>query len=220
MRRIAALMCAAVLLSLAAQARAQVDEPTEVVNDEFHFAFTVEGGSFVAYPEDGNGFKCIHNPAGGGPGTQPDYGMLVFGGYLYVLSAEQAAAAKLDPPEETVLTTADVHNNTRFSDLVKGAMSAYDREPAGEAVIGVEGGSSIRVPYFVWSRTVGTQTKHALMYSVVHGDGFVNVQVESSRPFTKQQIAWFTTKLRLLELPVVVEDNGSPVEGAGAAEGT
>ena len=110
--------------------------------------------------------------------------------------------------------------NTRFSDLVKGAMSAYDREPAGEAVIGVEGGSSIRVPYFVWSRTVGTQTKHALMYSVVHGDGFVNVQVESSRPFTDQQLAWFTTKLRLLELPVVVEDNGSPVEGAGAAEGT
>ena len=191
------------LLSLAAvtAARAQVEEPTEVVNDDYHFSFVVEAGTLVTYEEGGVGFDGIHNPSGGGKGTQPDYGLHVFAGAHYYFNAEMARAAKLDPPEETLLTVADATNNTRFNELMKAAMSVYDREPAGEAVIQVEEGSSIKVPYFTWSRTVGARTAYALMYSVIHGDHFITVQAEGSRPFSGRQLDWLTTNLNLQMVP-------------------
>ena len=69
----------------------------------------------------------------------------------------------------------------------------------GEASIKVAGGSSIKVPYFMWSKTVGATTHHALNYVVIHGERFVIVQVEASRPYTDAQIKWLTTKLELYE---------------------
>ncbi|MBN2081525.1 hypothetical protein JW859_04870 [bacterium] len=190
-------------LVLAMPALAQVTEPTRVENDTFHFAFTVEAGSLVMFEMDGPGFESTHNPQGGGKGTQPDYKLTVLGDYVAVLNEAQAEAAKLEHPEGegVVLYVEDVSNNTRYNEIMKDAMSAADREPEGEAVIAVENGASIKVPYFIWSKTVATRTNYGLMYSVIHGDAFVAVQVVSNRPFTKQQISWFISKLELLEIP-------------------
>jgi len=190
-----------IVLMSAVAAYAQVEEPTEVVNDSYHFSFTVEEGTLVTYEEGGIGFDAVHNPQGGGKGTQPDYGMRVYAGVHYYFTTDMAVAAKLDPPEETFLSTTDVVNNTRFSELMKAAMSVYDRKPAGDAVVQVEEGASIKVPYFTWSRTVGVKTAYAMMYSVVHGDHFITVQVEGSRPFSNRQVEWFTTKLALQKIP-------------------
>jgi len=201
MRRWLAILAGIAVLAAAAAAFAQVAEPTRVVNDVYHFAYTVDANSLVTYEEGGNGFSCIHNPAGGGKGTTPDYGMQVFAGPVMKLTAEEAKLAKLEPPVATVLAGADVGDNTRMGEIMKGAMAAHERQPAGEATVKVEGGSGVKAPYFTWSKTAAGKTHYALMYVVVHGDYFINVQVEASRPLTKAQEQWFTTKLELLKLP-------------------
>jgi hypothetical protein len=208
MRLKVTLVAALALAILATPALAQVTEPTGVVNGRFSFTFIVEPGCLVTYPENGDGFSAIHNPEGGGKGTQADYGLIVYGGFFYRFTEEMAAAAKLDPPEETMLSVEDISNNTRFNELMKAAMSVFERESAGDAVVQVENGSSIKVPYFTWSRTVGTKTHYGLMYSVIHGDAFVTVQAESNRPFTKPQLTWFTTQLELNEIPEPDTDAG------------
>lgn len=204
MRSIVGLALAACLLLAALPAWAQVEEPTRVTNDLFRFAYTFEANSLVSYEEGGNGFNCIHNPQGGGKGTAADYGMQVFGGVVMTFSKDEAAAAKLDPPEATTLTAAEIRNNTRLSELMKAAMGAHERQSAGDAVIKVEDGSTVKVPYFTWSKTAAGKTHFALMYVVLHGDTFINVQVESTRPFSKAQEQWFTTKLELLKQPITV----------------
>lgn len=201
LNRFAVLTLAAVLLA-ALPARAQVDKPTEVEIDSFGFAFTVEANSLVMYEVDGPGFEAIHNPAGGGKGTKPDYKLTVVGDWVAIFTAEQADAAKLEHDGEgLVLSGAEVGNNTRLNEIMKGAMMAAEREPQGEAVVTVMNGPSIKVPYFTWSKTVGTRTNYALMYTVLHGEAFIAVKVVSNRPFTKQQVEWFTTKLELREVP-------------------
>ncbi len=170
-------------------------------NGRYDFAFTVEANCLVTYPENGDGFSCIHNAQGGGKGTKPDYGLLVFGSPMYMITAEEAKAAKLDPPEEHTLTVDDVKTSARWNEIFKAAMSAHGWAPAGDATVKVAGGPSIKVPYYSWSMKKGAKTGYALMYVLIHGDAFVTVQVEGQRPFSKAQEAWFVSKLELLPLP-------------------
>jgi len=209
----------ATILMVALPARAQVDKPTEVKIDSFSFAFTVEADSLVMYEIDGPGFDAIHNPAGGGKGTKPDYKLTVVGDWIAVFTAEQADAAKLEhePEEGLVLYAEDVGNNTRLNEIMKGAMAAAEREPEGEAVVTVENGPSIKVPYFIWSKTVGTRTNYGLMYTVLHGDAFIAVKVVANRPFTKSQIEWFTTKLKLVAPAPELAEEDSPAQTATPA---
>jgi hypothetical protein len=171
-----------------------------VENARYGFAFTVETNSLVTYPENGDGFSCIHNPQGGGKGTQADYGLLVYGSPKYHITADEAKAAKLDPPIEQTLSVDDVKTSTRWNDIFKAAMSAHGWTPAGEATVKVVDGATLKAPYFIWSTTKGAKTHHALMYVLIHGDSFITVQVESSRPLSPAQVAWFTNKLELLKL--------------------
>lgn len=188
-------------LAYAVTALAQTDAPTRVENARHHFAFTVEANSLVTYPENGDGFSCIHNPQGGGKGTQADYGLLVYGSPKYHITADEAKAAKLDPSSEQTLSVSDVKTNTRWTDIFKAAMSAHGWAPAGEASVKVVDGATLKAPYFIWSTTRGAKTHYALMYVLIHSDSFITVQVESSRPLSKAQVAWFTGKLELLKLP-------------------
>jgi hypothetical protein len=197
------------VLLLPALAPAQTDQPTRVENARYSVAFTVEANCFVTYPENGDGFSAIHNSQGGGKGTQADYGLLVYGSPMYTLTADEAKAAKLSPPEETTLAVDDVKTSTRWNELFKAAMSAHGWSPAGEAAVKVEGGPSQKAPYFTWSRTVGPKTHYALMYVLIHGDAFITVQAESSRPFSKAQEAWFTSKLELLQIPPETPSSGA-----------
>jgi hypothetical protein len=219
MPRTTALLVVAAILMLTLPARAQVDKPTEVTIDSYSFAFTVEADSLVMYEIDGPGFDAIHNPAGGGKGTKPDYKLTVVGDWIAVFSPEQADAAKLEhePEEGLVLYADDVGNNTRLNEIMKGAMAAAEREPAGEAVVTVENGPSIKVPYFTWSKTVGTRTNYALMYTVLHGDAFIAVKVVANRPLTKAQIGWFTTKLTLLPPAPELAEEEPPAEAVTPA---
>lgn len=219
MLRKIALITIVAALAAATAVYAQVEKPTRVEIDTFHFAFTVEANSLVMYERDGPGFEAVHNPAGGGKGTKPDYKLTVIGDTVAVFTPEQAEAAKLEHGEgELILHAGDVGNNTRLNEIMKGAMSAAERQPEGEAVVIVEGGPSIKVPYFVWSKTAGTRTNYGLMYTVLHGDAFIAVQVVSNRPFTNSQISWFTSKLELLPIPP--EELAADTPQAPAAEGT
>lgn len=197
---IAPALACCVALSYTVTALAQTDAPTRAENERHHFAFTFEANSLVVYPKDGDGFSCIHNPQGGGKGTQPDYRLLVYGSPKYVISADAAKAAKLNPPSEQTLSVDDVKTNTRWNDIFKAVMSVDGRTPAGEAIVSVANGPSLKVPYYIWSATIGAKTRYALMYVLIHGDSFITVQVESGRPLNKTQEAWFTSKLELLKI--------------------
>jgi hypothetical protein len=186
-------------LACALSALAQTDAPTRVENPRYGFAFTVEANSLVTYPENGDGFSCIHNPQGGGKGTQADYGLLVFGSPMYMVTADEAKAAKLDPPTEHTLTVDDVKTNTRWDEIFTAAMSSHGWKPAGDASVKVVDGATLKTPYFIWNTMKGAKTHYALMYVLIHEDAFVTVQVESSRPLSKAQVEWFTNKLELLK---------------------
>lgn len=181
-------------------AGAQTDKPTRAVNDRYHFAFTFEANSLVTYPENGDGFSCVHNPQGGGKNTKPDYGLLVFGSPYYNFTADEAKAAKLGDKAMT-LAVADVRTTSRLSEILRTAMETHGYKVGGEAVIKVEDGPSVRLPYFSWSEKVRDKTHYALMYVTIHGDAFITVQVEASQPLSPQQVSWFSTKLELLKLP-------------------
>lgn len=203
---LAALAAVLTYLVLSSAVFAQTDAPTRVENARYSFAFTVEANCFVTYPENGDGFSCIHNPQGGGKGTKPDYGLLVYGSPMYSITADEAKAAKLEPPEEQVLAVDDVKTSARWNDIFKAAMSAHGWSPAGEATIKVEDGPSLKVPYYTWSTQRQTKTAYALMYVLIYGNSFITVQAESQRPFSKAQEAWFTSKLELLGLPEPAAD--------------
>ena len=190
----------AVVLTTALVAIAQVTEATRVENDRYAFAYTVEANSLVTYPENGDGFSAIHNPAGATKGTQPDYGMLVYGTQGHLISKKEAEALGLEPAEEQVLMPDDLGTNERLQEIVKVTNELAELKPAGNASVKMPDGTTLAVPYYKWSKSIGVKTHYALAYKVLHGDGFINVQVEGSRPFSKQIEGWVTTKLELLPL--------------------
>jgi hypothetical protein len=172
-----------------------------VVIDRYSCAFTVEKNSLVTYAKNSDGFSCIHNPQGGGKDTEPDYGLLVYGGYYYSLTASEAEAASLEPPEETLLSVEDVVSQARLDEIIMAAMGVHKREPAGWAYYQLSDGSKAQTPFYIWGKSIAGKTRYALMYVVIHGDAFIHVKVESPKPFTKKQVAWFSSKLELLEIP-------------------
>lgn len=191
----------ATCLHLSTQAcLAQTDEPTTIEVGRYFFSFTVESNSIVTYPENGDGFSCVHNPAGGGSGTQADYGLLAYGTMMHLLSTREAEAAALDPPQETLLEAAELPDNDRWQEIYEAQMKAKGIMAAGQATIQVQGSDPLSIPYFSWAQTSRGKTHYALTYVVIHGEAFIHVQVEANQPFTEQQLDWFTTKLTLLEV--------------------
>ncbi len=195
------IVCAVLALSALA-AYAQVEEATRVANARYCFAFTVEANSLVEYPENGDGFKAVHNPAGAVKGTQPDYGLLVYGTMGHLVSKKEAEALKLDPPDEQVLMAEDVGTNDRLQEIMQVTNGLAGLKSAGNATVKTPDGKTLSVPYYTWSKTIGAKTHYALAYQVLHGGGFINVQAEGSKPFSKAVEQWLTTKLELTKLPV------------------
>jgi hypothetical protein len=194
------LICLLIVCVVSVQAWAQTDKPERVSVPRYSVAFTVESNCLVTYPENGDGFSCIHNSQGGGKGTKADYGLLCFGSPFYNFTDKEIAAIKMDLGGDKMLEVSEVKTNTRFAEVMKAAMGTHSWKPAGEATIKVEGGPSLKMPYFSWSTQKAGKTHHALMYVVMHGDAFITVQVESSKPFSKPQVEWFTTKLELTKI--------------------
>jgi len=189
----------ALILVLSYTALAQLGEPTFVVNDRHQFAYTVQSNTIVEYEHGGDGFKCIHNASGGGEGTEPDYGLLVYGKEYYGLNAKEAEAAGYDPPEIQVLTVEDVGDTAALNEIIRKAMQDYDLEPVGDASVRLPDGRVMKVPYYKWSQTMRGVTRYALEYAVVHNDSFVRVQVESSYLLSSDQEEWLIGKLELLQ---------------------
>lgn len=193
---VALIFLAAALAAL--PALAQITERTRVENARYAFAFTFEAGSLVTYPENGDGFSVIHNSEGGGKGTKPDYGLLVYGTQGHLVSKKEAEAIGLVPAEEQVLMPGDVPTNARLQEIMVVTNGLAGTEPAGDATVKLPGGKAASAKYFMWSRTVGSRTHYALAYVVRHDTGFIHVQAESSRPISKQQERYFTSQLELL----------------------
>jgi hypothetical protein len=201
MRNYLALVLGLIVVFTALAALAQVSEATKVENARYSFSFTVEANSLVTYPENGDGFSAIHNPAGAVKGTQPDYGILVYGTMGHLVNKKEAEALKLTPAEEQVLMPDDVGTNERLQEIVRVSNSLAKLEPAGTATVKLPDGKTLSAPYYTWKKTVGATTHYALAYVVLHDSGFINVQVEGSKPFSKQLEQWLTTKLELLPVP-------------------
>jgi hypothetical protein len=201
MRNYLALAMGLAVLFTALAVLAQVEEATRVDNARYHFAFTVEANTLVTYPENGDGFSGVHNPSGAVKGSQPDYGILVYGTQGHLVSKKEAEALGLTPPDEQVLMPDDVKTNERLQEIVKTCNKLAKLEPAGTATVKLPDGTKLSVPYYKWSKTAGAKTHYALAYKVLHGDGFINVQVEGSKPFSKAMEQWLTTKLELLAIP-------------------
>lgn len=203
MRIASSVILIAMLVLTALAAYAQVTQATRVENERYLFAFTVEANSLVTYPENGDGFSVIHNPAGAVKGTQPDYGLLVYGNMGHLVNKKEAEALGLDPAEEQVLMPDDVVTNDRLQEIIRVTNELAGNKPAGNATVKLPDGKTINVPYYTWSKTVGAKTHYALAYQVLHDGGFINVQAEGSKPFSKSVETWLTTKLELLPVPAV-----------------
>ena len=201
MRIATAVILFAALALMAVAAYAQVTEDTRVENARYLFAFTVQANTLVQYPENGDGFSGIHNPSGAVKGTQPDYGILVYGNMGHLVSKKEAEALGLEPAEEQVLMPDDVVTNDRLQEIIRVSNDLAGLEPAGNAAVKLPGGGTLSVPYYTWSKTVGVKTHYALAYQVLYDGGFINVQAEGSKPFSKANLQWLTTKLELLPVP-------------------
>lgn len=200
---ISAAACLAVLL-FAATAQAVTEKPIRLKNESYNFAYTVEANCEVTYQEGGVGFSASHLPAGSDPnakGVKADYGLMVYGAPMMHLSKKEAEAVKFPPFEEKTFAPSELPEGISLSDVITSNMKLAGRDPAGQATVQVEGGKALSVPYFMWSQKIAGQTRHAFMYVVEHDDAFIYVQAESPRPFSKQLITQFTTKLELLKPP-------------------
>ena len=203
MNKVGLFLAAIVSAVLASQtAAAQTESPVDVDNELYAFSFTVEQDSIITYREGGTGFTCVHNSSGGVKGSEPDYGLVVFGRESWGLSAEEARGLGLGDGSKTVLLSlADVDSQSALDKLITAQMAVHERKPAGQARITQADSSTVEVPYFTWQRTVGVTTHHALMYVARHETGFILVQVESSSPLSAARLAWMTSKLTLSEPP-------------------
>ena len=194
-----ALLFALTLLCVA-YPQAQTDTTLRVENGRHSFAFTVMENSLVTYEQAGDGFSAIYNSQGGGKGTRPDYGLLVYGAAGHLFSTKEAIAAGFDPPVATVLTAVGQDSQEAWQAIYSAQMKLHGREQSGLATVtGVEG-KTFKIPCYSWSQTIGLKTAHALTYVVLHGSSFIHVQVESSRPLAQADLIWVTSKLELLDL--------------------
>ncbi|MCC7476883.1 hypothetical protein IT575_00365 [bacterium] len=201
MRPSASYRCLLIALGLLACAllSAATDKATRIVNDKYHFAFTVEANSEISYQDGGVGLLAKHVPEGADATDPADYGLLVYGSPRMRLTPAEAEAAGF-PREEKHLTAADLGSQQRLDEVFEASMAQKKHSPSGKASVKLAGSAkSISVPYYKWSQKVGAQTAYALMYIALHQDGLIYVQAESRKPFTAAQEKWFTTRLELLD---------------------
>lgn len=178
---------------------AQTDTALRVENQRHNFAYTVMENSLLTYEQAGDGFSAIYNSKGGGKGTHPDYGLLVYGAASHLFSTKEAVVAGLVPPVETRINAVDLGSQEVWQAIYAAQMNLHGREQSGIATVTGVDGKSVSIPYYQWSQTSGLKTAHALTYVVLHGASFIHVQVESADALSKADTAWVTTKLELLE---------------------
>ena len=201
---------ASALLLLALPVQAATDKPTRILNDKYHFAFTVEAGSEISYQDGGVGLMAKHVPPGADEGDPADYGLLVYGSPRMRLTPAEAEEAGFKR-EEMLLAPKDIASQVKLDAIFGAGMAEKQHQVAGQASVKLgDTRKSLKVPYYTWSQTVGGQTAYALMYLVMHKDGFIYVQAESKQPFSTAQEKWFTTRLELLE----VKDPAAPKPAA------
>ncbi len=187
-------------LLLALPALAATTKPTRIVNDKYHFAFTVEANSEISYQEGGVGLSARHVPEGAAETDPADYGLLVYGSPRMRLTPAEAEAAGFKR-EETHLVPADIPGQARLDEIFEASMGQKQHKPVGKASVKLgDTRKTLNVPYYKWSQKVGSQTAYALMYLVLHKDGFIYVQAESRQPFSSAQEKWFTTRLELTDI--------------------
>ncbi|MEZ5338179.1 MAG: hypothetical protein R3F46_07910 [bacterium] len=189
------------LLLFTAFAFAQ-SEKTERVNvSAFHFSFSFEPGCVITYSEGSNGAQAIRFPKGGKTTDDPLYRVLVYGKEQYLVSLAEARDSGITPPEEQFLNTAAYPTPAAWDAQFTKIMATHGREPSGQAIVKLSDGTQRSLPYFAWSRSVGSKTHYAVMYVTIHRGAFVAVQVEGSQPFTDDSIKALTTSLELTVAP-------------------
>ena len=185
--------------ALALQVLAQTERPLRIENEAHHFAFTVMQDSLVTYEDGGDGFYAIYNSHGGGKGTQPDYGLIVYGADSHRFSSEEAEAAGFGSGGEVVKSAIEFAEQAGWQAAYAAQMELHGRGQGGTAAVTMADGAGLDVPFYQWSVVAGMKRAHALTYVLLHGDSFVHVQVESSQELSASDVAWLTTKLELLE---------------------
>ncbi len=186
-------------LVLGTLAFAQTDAPLDVNIERHNFNFTVMESSLVTYESAGEGFSAIYNSEGGGKGTHPDFGLLVYGASSHLFSTKEAVAAGLVPPVESRVKAMDIDSQQTWQAMYSAQMEMNGRKQSGVATVTGTDGKAFEVPYYIWSQTVGLRTAHALTYVVLHEGAFIHVQVESSEPLSEGNKDWVISKLELVE---------------------
>lgn len=186
------------LLLFPASAYAQSEKPERLVVDSYSYAFTFDRGSVVTYAEGSNGATGICFPEGAATTEDPLYRVLVYGMDDYLVSLAEARDSGIDPPKEQFLKVSDFGSPAAWDAQFTKIMATHGREPSGSATVMLSDGSRRSVPYFSWSRTIGSRTHYALMYVTTHRDAFIAVQVEGARPFSEDSLASLTDALELI----------------------
>lgn len=189
------------LLLLTAAAFAQSDKPERLKVDTYHFAFTFEPGCVVTYSAGSNGATGIRFPKGASTTDEPLYRVLVYGKDEYLVSLAEARDSGITPPEEQFLKSSAFATPAAWDAQFTKIMATHDREVSGQATIKLSDGSSRSVPYFAWSRSIGSKTHYAVMYVTIHREAFIAVQVEGSKPFTDESVKALTSSLELTVAP-------------------
>lgn len=201
MRKSFSFCVALLVILLTLPCLAATSKATRVVNDEYHFAFTVEPSCEISYQAGGVGLSAKHIPKDADASTEADYGLLVYGSPRIRLTPAEAEAAGFKR-SELILAAADVKDQTELQRIFGAMMQLKQHDKSGEAqVLQTDGKTTLAVPFYQWSQKVGDRTGYALMYVLRHGEGFVYLQVEAKKPFSDRQVQWFTGKLELLTLP-------------------
>ena len=200
-----------VLLLLTASAFAQSDKPERLEVASYDFAFTFEAGCVITYSAGSNGATAIRFPLGGKTTDDPLYRVLVYGKDEYLVSLAEARDSGITPPEEQFLSVSDFAGPAAWDERFTRIMATHDREVSGQATIRLSDNTTRSVPYFSWSRNIGSRTHYALMYVTVHEGAFIAVQVEGSVPFADESVSSLTSSLELiLPPPPAAPASGSP----------
>ena len=143
----------------------------------------------------------IRFPKGASTTDEPLYRVLVYGKDEYLVSLAEARDSGITPAEEQFLKSSAFATPAAWDAQFSKIMATHDREVSGQATIRLSDGSSRSVPYFAWSRSIGSKTHYAVMYVTIHRGAFIAVQVEGSKPFTEESVKALTSSLELTVAP-------------------
>ncbi len=188
----------ACLLAFCTVALAQSAKPERLVVSAYDFAFTFAKGSVVTYSEGSNGATGICFPEGAKTTDDPLYRVLVYGKDSYLVSLAEARDSGIEPPEEQFLQSTAFASPAAWDEQFTKIMATHDREVSGQATVKLSDGTRRSLPYFSWSRNIGSRTHYALMYVTIHEGAFIAVQVEGAKPFSEGSITALTSSLELI----------------------